>query len=192
MRKFIFTFITLFFSQLVSFSDEMKFDNETYTLKFSALAPQTQGYGNEYFKKDEDVSNWTKMIGVYYYPNEKSPLEFAKNFDNTIENTDNSILLKIVENKKNDKAVLSFLVNGSENSKNFFEYDVYKFEKHPQNGMIVSKYASKHFFKNNDEISKIAQDIKENNDKYLELLIVSQTPAVLEKDIGLKKQNTNN
>lgn len=187
MKKFILTVITLFLLQVISFSNEIKFDNETYTLKFSALAPQTQGYGNEYYKKDEDISNWTKMIGVYYYPNETSPLGFAQNFDNTIENTDNSVLLKIVENKKSDKAVLSFLVNGCENSKKFFEYDVYKFEKHPQKGMIVSKYASKHFFKTDEEIKKIAQNIKENNDKYLELLIVSQTPAVLEKDVGVQK-----
>ena len=183
MKKFLLTFLALFCAQINTFSEEIHFDNETYKLKFSALAPQTQGYGNEYYKNFENVSNWSKMIGIYYYPEEANPINFAQDFENTIENTDNSILLKLVENKKTDKAVISFLVNGEENSQKFFEYDAYKFEKHPSKGMIVSKYAEKHNFSNNDEINQIAQDVKENNDKFLELLIVSQTPTIIEKDI---------
>ena len=35
----------------------------------------------KYYKNGENVSNWKKMIGIYHYPNETSPLEFAKNFD---------------------------------------------------------------------------------------------------------------
>ncbi len=164
-------------------SEEIHFDNEAYKLKFSALAPQTNGWGNEYFKAGENVALWTKMIGIYSYPKEGNPIKFAQNFDKIVENTDNSILLKLVENKKTDKAVMSFLVNGSENSKKFFEYDVYKFEKNPKKGMIVTKYASKYFFKTNSEIKSIAEKIKKDNDKYLELLIVSSTPSVIEKNI---------
>lgn len=184
MKKLLLTFLTIFYAQINTFAEEIHFDNETYKLKFSALAPQTQGYGNEYFKGSENVSNWSKMIGIYYYPEETNPITYAQTFESTIENTDNSLLLKLVENKKADKSVISFLVNGEENSQKFFEYDVYKFEKHPTKGMIVSKYAQKFKFNDAGEISKIAQDIKENNDKYLELLIISQTPSVIEKDIN--------
>ncbi len=184
MKNFLFALIAIFCTQMISFSEEIFFDNEHYNLKFSAIAPGTQGYGNEYYKNGENVSNWNKMVGVYHYPKETNPLEFAKNFDSIIETTDNRVLLKVVENKKTNKAVLSFLVNNSENSKKFFEYDVYKFEKHSDNGMIVSKYASKYFFSNDNEINKLAQQVKDNNDKYLELLIISQTPKIIEKDIS--------
>ena len=187
MKKFILTVLTLFFSQIMGFCEEIHFDNEVYKLKFSALAPQTNGYGNEYYKNNEDTSNWTKMIGVYYYPNENDPVKYAQNFDKTIENTDNSVLLKLIENKKTNKAVISFLVNGCENAKKYFEYDIYKFEKHKTKGMVVSKYAVKHFFTKSDEIDSIAKNVKENNDKYLEMLIVSPTPLVLEKDIAYGK-----
>ncbi len=185
MKKFIFAILTLFCSQANVFSEEIHFDNETYKLKFSALAPNTQGYGNEYFKNTENVSDWTKMIGIYYYPQENDPLNYAKEFESTIETTDNSVLLKLIENKKTNKAVISFLVNGEENAQKFFEYDVYKFEKHPTKGMVVSKYAEKFNFSKNEEINQIAQNVKENNDKYLELLIISQTPLVIEKDIKI-------
>lgn len=47
--------------------------------------------------------------------------------------------------------------------------------------MTVIKYAVKHYFTNNEEIKKIAEEIKKNNDKYLETIIMSQTPAIIEK-----------
>lgn len=183
MKKLIFTLLAIIFSNLNSYSEEIHFDNETYKLKFSAVAPQTQGYGNEYFKENENFSNWTKMIGIYYYPEENNPIKYSQDFANTIENTENSLLLKLIENNKTDKAIISLLVNREENSKKFFEYDVYKFEKSLFGGMIVSKYATKNFFSSDSEIFNIAQEIKKYNDKYLELLIVSQTPKIIEKDV---------
>lgn len=187
MKRIILAFLTLFCSQLFALSEEIHFDNEVYKLKFSALAPKTQGYGNEYFKNSENPSNWTKMIGVYYYPDENNPVKYAQDFDRTVENTENSMLLKLIENKKANKAAISFLVNGCENAKKYFEYDIYKFEKYPNKGMLVVKYAVKHYFTNNDEIIKIAQEVKKNNDKYLEMFILSQSPHIVEKDIISEK-----
>ncbi len=166
MKRIILTFLALLCSQIIALSEEIHFDNNVYTLKYSAIAPQTKGYGNEYFLKSENVSNWNKMIGVYYYPEENNPIKYAQDFDKTIENTENSMLLKYIENKKCDKAALSFLVNGCENAKKYFEYDIYKFEKNPNKGMTVLKYAVTHNFTNDDEINSIAEKIKENNDKY--------------------------
>ena len=166
-------------------AEEIHFNNDVYTLKYSAIAPNTQGYGNEYFLKNENVANWTKMVGVYYYPKESDPLKFVENFDKTIENTENSLLLKLVENKKSDKAAISFLVNGSENAKKYFEYDIYKFEKLLGKGMLVLKYAVKHFFTNDNDIKMIAEKIKKENDKNLETIISSPIPAIVEKEIAL-------
>ena len=185
MKRIFFILLTLFTVQISSLAEDIHFDNEVYTLKYSSLAPTTNGYGNEYFKKYENVSNWTKMIGIYYYPNEKDPIKYAENFDKTIENTNNSVLLKLIENKKSDKAAISFLVNGCENAKKYFEYDIYKFEKHPTKGMLLLKHAVKHFFTNDNDINLIAQKVKENNDKYLEMIISSPIPPVIEKDIQL-------
>lgn len=129
MKKFVFAILAFLIPNLICQAEEIHFENEVYTLKYSAIAPQTEGYGNEYFRKNENVGNWSKMVGVYYYPNENNPLKYAENFDKTIENTENSVLLKLIENKKSDKAAISFLVNGCENAKKYFEYDIYKFEK---------------------------------------------------------------
>jgi len=146
------------------------------------MSSATKGYGNEYFRGNEDVSNWLKMIGVYHYPNENNPIKYAENFDKTIEQTDNCLFLKMIENKSASKAVLSFLTNGRQNSKNYFEYDVYKFEKNSQKGMTVTKYASRFYFNQNKEIENIAKQIKKDNDKFLELFVISQTPHIIEKE----------
>lgn len=186
MKKFLFTILALILPHIVCNAEEIHFENEVYKLKFSAIAPQTQGYGNEYFRNTENIGNWSKMIGVYYYPNENNPVKYAENFDKTVENTENSVLLKLIENKKADKAVISFLVNGCENAKKYFEYDIYKFEKYKNKGILVVRYAVKHFFTNNEQIKTIAEGIKKNNDKYLETIITSATPTVIEKDICVK------
>lgn len=49
--------------------------------------------------------------------------------------------------------------------------------------MVVLKYAVKHYFTNNDEIKSIAENIKKENDKYLETIITSPIPTIIEKNI---------
>ena len=187
MKKFLFTILALILPHIACNAEEIYFESEVYKLKYSAIAPQTQGYGNEYFRNSENVGNWSKMIGVYYYPNENNPIKYAENFDKTVENTENSVLLKLIENKKADKAAISFLVNGCENAKKYFEYDIYKFEKYQNKGMVVVMYAVKYFFTNNNQIKTIAENIKKNNDKYLEIIITSTTPAIIEKEICVQE-----
>ena len=79
------------------------------------------------------------------------------------------------------------MVNGCENAKKYFEYDIYKFEKHPDKGMMVLKYAVKHYFTNDNEIKTIAEKIKAENDKCLETIISSPIPPIVEKDLQLKE-----
>lgn len=187
MKRIFFTILAMLFTQIMCYSEEIHFDNEVYKLKYSALAPQTKGYGNEYFRNSENVGNWVKMIGVYYYPEVSNPLNYAEDFVKTVENTENSVLLKFIENKKADKAAISFLVNGCENAKKYFEYDIYRFEKNPNKGMMVLKYAVKRYFTNDSEIKTIAEDIKKNNDKYLEMMIISPIPLLIEEDVLIRE-----
>jgi len=182
-RLFALAIASLFLFLHKAAAEEIRFENNPYTLKYSILSPLSNGYLNEYYSKNENTGYWTKMIGVYHFPNESSPLKLAQNMDKQLESSENSTLIKLVENKKQEKAVISFLVNGKENNRNFFEYNVYKYEKHPDKGTILIKYAAKYFFNTNDEIVKIGTKIKEENDKYIEYMITSPTPSVIEKDL---------
>ena len=179
----IFALIIVFFAQK-SGAEEIYFDNTKYILKYSVLSPDAKGYFNEYYQSNESRNKWTKMLGIYYYPEENSPMKFAKEFDKIIENSDNAVLIKLMENKKQEKALLSFLVNNNENNKNYFEYNIYKYEKHPVKGSVMLKYAAKYYCGTDDEIIKAGNNIREKNDEYIQLIIASATPEVVEQNIG--------
>ncbi len=181
---FLFLFISLFFFSQSAKAEEIHFNNDVFILKYSSMSYEHNGYDNEYFLKNENRNDWSKMVGIYYYPDEKDPLKFASNEDKEVEAKETNVLLKFIENKKQDKAALSYLQNGSVNGKNFFEYNIYKYEKHPDKGMMVLRYAIRYFFTTDGEITQIGNKVKEENDKYLQLIVSSPIPPIVEKEIN--------
>lgn len=181
---FLFLFISLFFFSQSAKAEEIHFNNDVFILKYSSMSSEHNGYDNEYFLKNENKNDWSKMVGIYYYPDEKDPLKFASNEDKKVESKDTNVLLKFIENKKQDKVALSYLQNGSANGKNFFEYNIYKYEKHPDKGMMVLRYAIRYFFTTDGEITQIGNKVKEENDKYLQLIVSSPIPPIVEKEIN--------
>ena len=178
----ILLFTYIFFVQVAK-AENIHFNNDIYVLKTSYFADLNKGYTNEYFLQNDPTNDWGKMIGIYYYPEVKDPLKFAKEADKEIEAGEKVVLLKFIENKKQDKAVLSFLENGEINGRKYFEHDIYKYEPHPTKGMMVLKYAKRFFFKTNEEITKIGHEVKAVNDDLIEQIIISPIPPVVEQDI---------
>ncbi len=164
-------------------ADEIKFDNQNFVLKATAQSLNVPNALNEYFPKGENHEKWTKMLGVYHLPEQKDPIKYAEDFDKEIESKENCLLLKFAKNKKTDQAVISFLENGQENGKNFFTYNVYKYEKNPIKGITEFKYSVKYFFQNEAEIKSIANVVRDENDKYMTMLISSPIPPIVEKEL---------
>ncbi len=165
-------------------ADEIKFDNRSFILKATAQSLNVPNALNEYFPKNENHESWTEMLGIYHLPQEKDPIKYAEKFDKEIENNETCVLLKFVKNKKTDQAVISYLENGNENGKNFFTYNVYKYEKNPIKGITEFKYSVKYFFKTNEEIVTIANTVRAENDKYMTMLISSPIPPIVEKQLA--------
>lgn len=164
-------------------ADEITFDNQSFVLKSTAQSLNLTDAMNEYFPKGESRENWTKMLGIYHHPDVSNPIKLAQKFDDEIEKKENCLLLKFIQNKKVDQAVLSYLENGFENGKNFFTYNVYKYEKNEVKGMTEFKYSIKYYFNDKSEIPSIAQKVRDENDKYLEMLITSAIPPIVEKEL---------
>lgn len=189
MNKNIFNILA--FSLLLSASaggvaaaNEITFDNQNFILKATAQSLDLPDAMNEYFPNGENHNSWTKMIGVYHLPEVKDPIDYAQDVDKDIENNETCVLLKFAKNKKTDQAVISYLENGNENGKNFFTYNVFKYEKNPLKGITEFRYSVKYFFKNNDEIVGIANRVKADNDKYMTMLITSPIPPIVEKELA--------
>lgn len=185
MKTNFFIYILLLLAYLIfvqtAKAENIHFNNDIYNLKVSNSLELDKGYENEYFPANETKNNWNKMIGIYYYPEISNPLKFASQKDEEIEKRETVALLKYIENKKQDKALLSFLENGEANGKKYFEYNIYKYEKHPDKGTMVLRYAKKYFFKTNAEITKIGHEVKGINDDLLEQLIITPIPPIVEK-----------
>lgn len=184
MKKFWLFYLLLFFlfgilHQSVS-AENIHFNNFIYTLNDSSFTGKDKVVENLYYKDNESVKFWTSLIGVFYYPQESNPLKFAQDKDNEIEANETCVLLKFVQNKKKDIAVISYLENGANNEQTFFIYNIYKYEKHPKKGMMVLRFAKKYVFNSKDEINKIAQDVKSINNDLMEQIIISPIPPVVQ------------
>ncbi len=183
MKKFwLFYFLMLFMFGILHQSvsaENIHFDNFVYSLQHSVFAHKDKIVENEYYKENESTEYWTSMVGIYYYPDVSNPLKFAQNKDNEIESRENSVLLKFVQNKKKEIAVISFLENGARKEQTFFIYNIYKYEKHPKKGMMVLRFAKKYVFNTNEEINQIAQEVKLINNDLMEQIIISPIPPIV-------------
>ena len=175
-------FCYLFFIQDAK-AENIHFNNDIYTLKTSRFSHINKGYENEYLLQNEKKENWSKIIGIYYYPEIKDPIKFAENADKEIETKSTVILLKFIANKKQNKAVLSFIDSGEVDGRAYFEHNIYKYEPHPKKGMMILKYAKRFFASTNKEATQIGQEIKAVNDDLIEQIIISPIPPVIETEI---------
>ena len=187
MRKifpfyFLLLFIFLVLSQVVK-AENIHFNDSVYDLKYSEITSKSRIIENEYYKVKENRDYWTSMIGIYYNPEISNPLKYAADVDKKIETTENLVLLKFMQNKKKDVAIISYLENVVQDDKTFFIYNIYKYEKHPKKGMMILRFAKKYVFNLKEEITHIAQEVKAINNDYMEQIIISPIPQIVVKHI---------
>ena len=147
MRAYILIFIIslfvfLFFSKSAK-AENIYFNNDLYVLKQSRFSEINKGYENHYFLEKESPNNWTKTIEILDYPEIKNPIKFAQNADKEIETKSSVILLKFIANKKQNKAVLSFIDIGEVGGKPYIEHNIYKYEPFKDKGMVILRFAKK-------------------------------------------------
>ncbi len=170
-------------------AENIHFNNDIYTLKNINFSEINKGYENEYYVDNNKENNSEKMIGIYYYPEIKNPIKFAENADKEIETRAGVILLKFIANKKQNKAILSFIDAGEDNGKPFIEHNIYKYEPHPKKGMMLLRYTKKYYTNNNEDITNAGTEIKNLNDDLIEQIIISPIPPIIEKITRLFNKN---
>ena len=188
MNTNVFNYVVLLVIYLsvaqIARAENIIFNNENYILKHSKFSEINKGYENEYFLEKSQKNNRTKFIEVYYYPEIKNPVKFAQNADKEIEMKSDVILLKLIANKKQNKAILSFIDTVEQDGKTYFEHNIYKYEPYKQKGMIIVRYAGRVLVSDEKEAQKFAQEVKKINDDLIEQLIISPIPNLVEEEIG--------
>lgn len=176
-------------SQSVS-AENIHFNDDIYGLKSTDIKSENKNIENNYFKKHESAENWTSMIEITYFPEINNPIKYSNEIDKKVESDEKKVLLKLIQNKKRDIALISYLESYVKNDKPYLIYNIYKYEKHPQKGMMVLRYAKKYPVESNADITKIANEVKSINNDYMERLIISPIPPIVEAQNSTDKEKT--
>lgn len=178
----ILLFAFIFFAQCTR-AENIHFNNDVYVLENVTFSDINKGFENEYFPENHKLKNPDKMLGIYYYPEVKNSIKFAENADKEIETKASVVLLKFIENKKQNKAILSFIDVGESGGKPYIEHNIYKYEPHPAKGMMILKYSARYFTKSDSEIISVSKDIRAENDDLIEQIIISAIPPIVESKV---------
>jgi hypothetical protein len=161
------------------FAENIHFNDLIYKLKSADNSKET--VENEYYIDAENDDVWTSKVEITYYPEISNPLKYASDVDKNVSAADNQLLLKFVQNKKIDIAVLSYLENEVNDDCACFIYNVLKFEKHPDKGIMVLRFAKKYRVNSKNDIQKVANEVKAINDDYIERIIISPIPPIVKE-----------
>ncbi len=176
----LFLVLVLIISQSVK-AENIHFNDDIYKLKTTDTATKTNVIENNYYKDKENADFWTSKISILYYPDINNPIKYSNETDKKIESDEKCVLLKFVQNKKKDVALISYLENGVQQNKAFFVYNILKYEKHPKKGMMALKFSRKYVANSKEEILKMVQELKNVNNDYMERIIISPIPPIVEK-----------
>ena len=184
MKKYLLICISLLFVMSISLSvlaENIHFNDEIYKLKMPEKILKSNIEENEYYKDNENSNQWTSKIKILYYPDVNNPLKYSNETDKKIESDNKCVLLKFIQNKKNDIALISYLENVSQNNQSFFVYNIVKFEKHPKKGMMELQFSAKYLVNSKQDILKMVDELKNINNDYMERLIISPIPPIVSK-----------
>lgn len=170
-------------------NNSINFDSKSYELQFSKKSPLTGGYINEYIRPDENIKNWTDMIGVYHYPKASSPITLAKEFATIVKATNKDAGVSVLNNEKENMAIIDFLTwapTKGTGKVDYLEFNVFKFKKNKNNGVVGIQYVHRYDTKSiTPSTSKsVAKAIKENRFKYVRLIIKTSVPEIINHDIS--------
>lgn len=163
----------------------VSFNGKSYVLKYSEKM-QTGAFINEYYLPAEKYGNWTKLIGVFDYPQINDPLTAANALLNNAKSK--NYPGQIWVNKEKNSAVVSFIVFTDGGNKPLkAEINFFKYEKSPKKGTIALQYAERHVIKNDAEYEKFKTYINARIPEIAKLMTNAPMPKLVEKNIDLGK-----
>ena len=179
MKKFLIFCFMFFMMSLSVYAENIHFNDLIYKLK--SVDNDKSKIENEYYIDGENDNLWSSKVEITYYPELSNPLKYASEIDKKVSSDAKQLLLKFVQNKKLDIAVISYLENEIVADCACIIYNVLKYEKHPDKGIMGLKFSKKYRVNTNDDIQKIANEIKSINDDYMERIIISPIPPIVKE-----------
>lgn len=165
----------------------LNFQGEQYNLIYSYKSSEHNGYFNGYFKSGEDMNSWTEMVAVHHFPNVFSPIETAHNFKEYLAQL--RCPCSISEDEKNNRGMIDCLIIDSDDLPIVLEFNVFKYEKHPECGTIALQYVKKFNVDNVLQVEKVKSDFEKYRPKAIKQVLNYEMPELVKVDIGEIKLN---
>lgn len=179
MKKYILLLLLLVITSTTVHAENIHFNDSIYKLK--TIENDSNSIENEYYIENENNQLWNSKIEITHLSEFSNPLKYASEFDKKISKKEDCLLLKFIQNKKQDIAVISYLENEIDDDCACFIYNVLKYEKHPNKGIMVLKFSKKYPIYNNEDIKNIAKEVKTINNDYMERIVISPIPPIVNK-----------
>ena len=160
---------------------QIKFNGEKYTLLYSVKGSETNGYLNEYFKKNESYYTWKDILAVHHMPNAYSPIDEAKVLRDALGSMMCPSAIEIDE--ENNSAILDFIMINSNKLPIILEFNVFKYQKDSVCGTVALQYAKRYVVSNALEVERIKKILKKERNKYVKKVRKYELPKLIEADI---------
>lgn len=193
MKNFLLSFSTLwlFFAYSPAHSSELKtveFNKETYKL---ANVKKTQASSiNEYVLDGQTLQNWKKMVALHRFhsKNKTSPIQFANGMAALLGKMYKKPVYKVMENKQNGEAIISFVVPGKANKNNdkdnelYLEQNIFKYRSVDNSNDVEGyQYAYRIYgITNQKEMETALGNIKQNEMGLIKMVTDQPFPEFIE------------
>jgi len=167
-----------------AYAESIKFDDKDYELKFSTNAALSGGYINEYIPKNQNLNKWVEMIAIHTLPNVSDPKQFAQNLGNML-NKKYGTKIYLIINEKENMAVLSFILPSSNTGSRFLEYNLWKYKKYNDGGIIGLQYAKRVYIGKNTNLNLIGKELSKNHPIWVNKIIKMPYPKLQTKNIQI-------
>ncbi len=166
-----------------TFAESIHFTDNLYKLK-DVNKPEAQNtVENTYYTNNENKTKWTSRFEVLYNSGISNPLKYAQQTCKEIENNDKLLLLKFVQNKKQNIALISYLETSELNGEAVFIYNIFKYQNHNKKGLNILRYEKVYQTPNKTAIINMTEEIRKINDDYMERMIITPIPEIITDDI---------
>lgn len=184
IKKFFWVLGILFCLVSTAYAESVKFNDKDFELKFSTDATLSGGYINEYIPKNQNLNTWVEMIAIHTFPNVPDPIKFAQNFGNMIKEQFKTKIY-LITNEKENSAVLSFILPSNNKDSQFIEYNLWKYKKHNDGGIIGLQYAKRIYIKKNTNLNLEVERLSKNHSIWVNKIIEMPYPKLQTKNFRI-------
>lgn len=167
----------------IAFAESIHFTDNLYKLKTVNKPESQNSIENIYYTNNENKNKWSDRFEVYYYPEISNSLKYAQQSCKEIENNDKLLLLKFVQNKKQNIALISYLETSEQNGQPVFIYNIFKYQNTSKKGLNVLRFEKVYQTPDKTSIINMTEEIRKINDDYMERMIITPIPEIITDDI---------